>query len=259
MTQPAADDIREYWNDQAKRYGTNLIATMPDPLLKKLELATLRRWLDPIANTLEFGCGNGFNLIELSQFLTGTLIGVDYACEMISAANHAVAARPDLAHRCSFMVGDILAVPRDGRRYPQIFTDRCLINLPSLQLQLQGVVNLTEMLESGGRLALIECAQQPLARLNELRKAVGLGSIKTHWHNLYLDEQAFLAGIPKALRLIAIEPFASLYYIASRVFNAKLTPEGEAPDYLAPINHIASLLPPVGDCGPHKIYVFEKE
>jgi SAM-dependent methyltransferase len=258
MTQRAAEDIREYWNDQAKRYGADLAATMPDPLLKKLELAALRRWLDPDASTLEVGCGNGFNLIELSAFLKADLVGIDYAAEMIAAANSALTARPSLARRCSFAVGDILDFPKDGRRYRQIFTDRCLINLTSLQLQLQGVGNLAAALEARGRLTLIECAQQPLARLNEMREAVGLDPIKTHWHNLYLDEEAFLASIPSNLHLLAVESFASLYYIASRVFNAKLTPGGESPDYLAPVNQMAALLPSVGDCGPHKLYVFER-
>jgi SAM-dependent methyltransferase len=251
-------DIRAYWSDQAKRYGADLAATMPDPLLKSLELSVLRRWLKPASDTLEFGCGNGFNLIALSDFLAGTLTGIDYAPEMIAAANNALSERPELARRCSFVVGDILAIPDKGRRFPQIFTDRCIINLPSIDLQMQAVANLVTMLQPGGRLAMIECAQQPLHRLNELRAAVGLDLIKTHWHNLYLDEPAFLDRIPKTLHLVAVESFASLYYIASRVFNAKLTPDGQSPDYLAPLNQVASRVPSVGDCGPHKLYVFDR-
>jgi hypothetical protein len=87
---------------------------------------------------------------------------------------------------------------------------------------------------------------------------VGLPSISYHWHNCYLDEDAFLAGIPPNLELVKVDPFASLYFVISRVLNAKLTPAGQPPDYLSEINKIAAQLPSFGDQGPLKLFVFEK-
>ena len=91
-----------------------------------------------------------------------------------------------------------------------------------------------------------------------MRVKVGLEPISYHWHNLYLDEKAFLEQIPSNLELVRIEKFSSLYYLISRVFNAKLTPDGERPSYLAEINKIAAQLPSVGDFGPHKLFLFKK-
>jgi hypothetical protein len=94
--------------------------------------------------------------------------------------------------------------------------------------------------------------------VNVMREHADLPTINNHWHNLYLDEKAFLDGLPGNIRHIETVAFSSLYYLISRVFNAKLTPEGEAPSYTAAINKIAAQLPSVGDFGPHKLFILEK-
>jgi hypothetical protein len=73
-----------------------------------------------------------------------------------------------------------------------------------------------------------------------------------------LDEPKFLERLPTSLELIATKKISSLYYVISRVFNAKLMPEGQSPDYLADINKISSALPSIGDYGPHKLFVLKK-
>jgi hypothetical protein len=102
----------------------------------------------------------------------------------------------------------------------------------------------------GGKLALVESTEQGQECINLFRQKVGLTPIPYHWHNLYLDEPAFLARVPRFLRHVATDSFASLYFVISRVFNAKLTPAGQTPDYLAEINKIAAALPSFGDCAP---------
>ncbi len=251
--------IKEYWNDQASRHGADLAATTPDPIAKNLEIAALMRYLDPKQDTLEIGCGNGANIFRLLAHLRGRVLGVDYAEDMINAATRALAERgADERERLRFQVGDIMGSLAPLGRFFQIFTVRCLINLPTLEHQHEAVRNIDRILEPGGRLVLIESVQQGQNRLNALRQAVDLAPIPYHWHNLYLDQDAFLAGVPKHLHLVEIDNFASLYFVISRVFNAKLTPAGQALDYLAEINKIAAQLPSIGDHGPLKLFMFEK-
>lgn len=251
------ESIREFWNSQAREHQTDLAATTPDPLAKDLEIAALVRHLDPGRDTLEVGCGNGVNILRLLAHLRGRVVGVDYSEGMIEAAQKALDGHPK-AGRVRFAVADILRNLESLGTFPQIFTARCLINLPSLELQVKAVESLSGVLEPGGRLVLIESVKQGQERLNDLREIVGLQRIPNHWHNLYLDEPEFLARIPRGLRHVATDNFASLYFVISRVFNAKLTPEGEEPDYLAEINRIAARLPSFGDCGPLKLFLFEK-
>lgn len=258
MSDPRIERIHEFWNGQARAHATGLAATTPDPLLKEIELAALARALDPDADTFEMGCGNGYNLLALAGgHLGGRLVGVDYASEMIAAAGRARAGHP-ARDRVAFAVGDALGDLAPFGTFGQVFTDRCLINLPEMGLQLQAVANLERIIRPGGRLVLLECSRQAQERLNGLRARVGLDPIPYHWHNLYLDEPPFLAGVPASLELVATDAFSSLYYLISRVFNARLTPPGRAPDYTAEINRIATRLPSVGDVGPHKIWAFRK-
>lgn len=257
-TRETMDAIRSFWNEQAEKHTTSLAATTPDPLLKELELKALEDVLDRDLDTLEVGCGNGYNLLHMARTFRGRLVGVDYAPKMIEAATRA-ARQAGYAERMRFHLADVLEGLGDLGTFPQIYTDRCLINLPGLDLQVQAVENLAGILAPGGRLVLLECSQQSQERLNGLRVRVGLEPIPYHWHNLYLDEPQFQRRIPAPLRLVAIDNFSSLYYVISRVFNARLTPEGQAPDYLAEINKIASQLPSMGDCGPHKLFVLEKK
>ncbi len=90
-----------------------------------------------------------------------------------------------------------------------------------------------------------------------MRKQIGLTPIPYHWHNAYLDMDAFLAGAPSSLKHVRTEDFSSLYFVISRVFNAALTPPGEEPDYMAKVNEIAAQLPSMGDNGPLKVFIFE--
>ena len=105
---------------------------------------------------------------------------------------------------------------------------------------------------------LVESTRQGQESVNALRGKIGLDPIAYHWHNNYLDMPAFLARVPKTLRHCRTEHFSSLYFVISRVFNAALTPAGEAPDYDAEINRIAAALPSMGDSGPLKLFEFER-
>ena len=249
--------IREYWEDKAHQHRENLAATTPDPLAKNLEIGALKAALDPTLDTLEIGCGNGYNLFALAETFSGALTGIDFAPAMIEVARESAKAKSD-AKRVRFEVGSVLDDLSSLGEVPQIFTDRCLINLTSLDEQVAALENLGNMLPKGGKLALVESTQQGQERINALREQVGLDPIPYHWHNLYLDELRFLERTPRTLRHLRTDNFASLYFVISRVFNAKLTPPGQAPDYLAEINRIAAALPSFGDCAPLKLFLFER-
>jgi len=249
--------IHGFWEERAEKFRGNFEAVTNDPLIKELELGALEKVVDPAADLLEAGCGNGANVISLASRVEGHLYGFDYSEQMIQAAQSGSEIN-GVAGRIHFSVGDVLGDLSHFPKFSQLFTDRCLINLPSHELQVQAALNLAERVEEGGHLIFIECARQPLENLNQLRSSVGLAPIPEHWHNLYIDEDRFLADVGNRLRLEKVDSFSSLYYVASRVFNAKLTPEGEKPDYLADINKVSCQLPSFGDYGPHKLYLFKK-
>ena len=83
-------------------------------------------------------------------------------------------------------------------------TDRCLINLPSLEMQIEAVTKLATILEPGGKLVLIESVQQGQERLNSLRETVGLDPVPYHLHG-YLVEVRKVIGDLTLWREFGIE------------------------------------------------------
>ena len=98
-----------------------------------------------------------------------------------------------------------------------------------------------------------------LAKINELRDLVGLGSISPPWHNVYLvDDDVMALSLPGA-NLVEVDTFMSTYYFLSHVVNAWLAKhEGKEPSYDAPVNQLGLKLPAIGDCSQTKLWVFER-
>ena len=104
-----------FWNEQARRHGTGLAATTPDPIAKDLEIDALKRHLDPAFDTLEIGCGNGTDILRLLDHLRGRVIGIDYAEEMIEAAKKTLSDLPERDRkRTTVDVGDIILARVDA-------------------------------------------------------------------------------------------------------------------------------------------------
>ncbi|MBT5399196.1 class I SAM-dependent methyltransferase [bacterium] len=252
------ENIRRFWNDQGDKFLDSIEATTPDPLAKELELEALEAVLDRSKRTLEAGCGNGYNLFSLSTHIKEDLVGFDYSNSMIEVANKTLLNKPKLSSRISFYNASILDDISSLGSFPQIFTDRCLINLTSINQQIDALNNLSNMLDFGGNLVLIESTKQGQSALNSLREYAGLPKIPSRWHNLFIDEEEFFRNIPDSLMHVKTENFSSLYFVISRVFNAKLAPQGKEPDYMSEINKLAKSIPTFGANSPLKLFQFKK-
>ena len=105
--------IRDHWTSWAQAHGTDFKATTRGRTAKLLELDAFARRLTEIFeerpfSTLEVGCGNGINCIEMAKsFANATFDGVDFIPEMIDAAREAARAA-DVDARTRFEVGDVL-------------------------------------------------------------------------------------------------------------------------------------------------------
>lgn len=234
---------------------------MPDSILKGMEINSICLYLGDGAKVLDIGCGNGYSTIEFARrFPKMHLLGIDYSEKMIEIANEMLKAESkEVQKRIRFEVRDILNLRLPKESFDIVTTDRCLINLPTKEAQQQALQNIYTLLKAGSVYVMCEDTQQGLARINELRKITGLSEIATRWHNLYIDENWFFSVSRRYFSLVETNNFSSLYYIASRVFNAKLAAsEGKQPDYHHPINQIAARLPSIGDYGPLKIFVLKK-
>jgi len=127
--------INEHYNDEVKEFGSSIKSTMPDIFVKKLEIEKISNSIKQIKkdhnveNILEIGCGNGYVLKKISKNIKSDFLGVDVNKKMIELAKKRKRKELD------FKVDDITNSKLKSEKYDIIFTERCLINLMSWELQ----------------------------------------------------------------------------------------------------------------------------
>ena len=106
---------------------------------------------------------------------------------------------------------------------------------------------------------MIESFNQGLERTNELRSRLGLERIEPPWHNVFLDETAVIRWATDEFRLEEKVAFSSTYHLLSRVVYARLAKDkGEELKYDSDINLLACELPPIGDFGPVRLWLWRR-
>lgn len=261
--------VKHFWDAQAKEFKESQLATAPDTYYRDLEVRSIVSHLPTKERSaiLDVGCGNGHSTLEFARMLPrARFVGVDYSELMITYANAALHKHKKLGARVSFTVGNVLSLSSTpvlrGKKFDYIVSERCLINLANWQEQRQALLEMKKLLKKGGRIILTENTQEGLTRLNGLRKQFNLSAISVRWHNYYMPEKKLLPFAKKHFKVESIENCGNLYYILSRVVYAKLADmEGVQPDYLHPINKIASKLPSLGNYqySPNFIYVLRNK
>lgn len=250
-----AQKAQAYWNSRA---GLGAAAGTQDLILKKLEIEAIIKYAKDGMKVLDAGCGNGITAIEMAKRCRVHVDGFDFAESMIEEARaNAVAVK--LKGSVRFQVADIRNLEGMSGDFDLIYTERSLINLRTWSDQKQAVERLARLLANGGIYVMCENSQDGLDKVNKLRTDVGLSEIERPWHNRYLRDAEIQACEIPGLKLRKIEYFTSTYYLLSRVVNAWLAnQEGREPDYNAPVNQLACSLPPVGDLGQTRIWLWQK-
>ena len=257
--------VKDFWQDQAKQFQGSHLATAPDTYYRQLEIKQISQRLKNGKKILDVGCGNGFSTIKFAEkFTQSKFIGIDYSDQMINFAHKNLNQKSKLKNRLQFHVGDVRHLSRldvlKGKKFDYIISERCLINLLNWPEQKTALLELKKLLKPGGQIILCENTREGLSRLNKLRASFGLKPITVRWHNYYMPEKKLLALANKNFKIESAINIGSLYYIISRVVYAKLAQlEGKEPQYLHPINKIASRLPILGNYSPNFIFVLRKK
>jgi ubiquinone/menaquinone biosynthesis C-methylase UbiE len=249
------DPILDFWNTRASlgdKAGTN------DVVLKELEMHCLASHLDDGLNVIEIGCGNGLTALDLAKRYSVAIDAYDFSPEMIAAAVELQKLNA-LKGSVNFDVGDVRALKARHHSYDLAYSERVLINLPDWDSQAAAIAAVVRCLKKGGRYLMLENSQDGLDAINRMRLAIGLEKIDPPWHNRYLQEMEINALQIEGAKLKKVEAIGSTYYFISRVINAwQAKQKNETPCYDAPINQLSLLLPPIGDFGQTKLWVWER-
>jgi len=262
------EKIKKYWDERAEQSSGALAATTNDVYLRELEIATVIETLQQIplpesGQVLDVGCGDGYSTLKVAQsFPNLNFLGIDYSENMIKAALKQLEAQPELKERVAFVVGDVMQLREvcGSGVYDVILSDRCLINLDSVENQAHTIARIAEHTKPGGYYIAIENFIEGHDNMNRARSKVGLPEIPVRWHNLYFREQEFVHSAERFFEDIVFKDFSSSYYFATRVIYSKMCHmRGEEPDYNHEIHQLSVRLPWIGQFSPIRMAVMRKK
>ena len=263
MTQKySIEQIRDFWTEQAREHGQSFAASWSDRPVMEMEVRQILSFIDDGDRVLDVGCANGWSTVQFAAAKSISIRGVDYIPEMIAQAQQRLEATGGKLTNVSFDVGNILDLKEPSGAYDKVVVIRVLINLRSWENQLRGIQECARVVRPGGLLLLSEATVQGWKRLNDFRGEWGLPPIPMPPFNEYLDQQRVIEAALPDCDLVQIVDFASTYYVASRVLKPLLAQAAGASINVADPNmewnRFFSLLPPAGDYGTQKLFVFRK-
>ncbi len=249
--------IKEHYKKEAGKDKLSMHSTMADLNTRRLEIENIVAFLKDNKKCLEVGCGNGSASIEISKAKKLDLLCVDFSPEMIALAKK----QPTLGikGKIKFQEEDVLKLKYENL-FDFIFTERCIINLLSLEDQKKALKNISNALKVGGNLILLEAFNDGLGELNSARKDIGLEPIAPAYHNLYLDKDLVIEYLKgQDLKFVKESNFLSSYFFGSRViypFFAKANKKDIK--YNTAFARYFSFFPPFGNYSQIKILLFKK-
>lgn len=182
------ENIKEFWESEAKLWGKSPQVTIRDFFFRNHELTTLVSIIPKVSRLLDIGCGNGFGTLVLSQKAKYTL-GIDYSKTMIKWANKAKGnSKLFTRNTVDFIVSDVLNPDLTQNSFDVITGQRILINLPTEKLQMKALQNIRNYIKKNGLLILVEATNQGHQITDTYRKKFDLPILEKYWHNNYIDE-----------------------------------------------------------------------
>jgi SAM-dependent methyltransferase len=252
-----AGELKQYWD---RRASLNLgpQSTTMDVYMREVEIHAL---LDRVvglehATIADIGCGDGRTTAKLAARCPEAIVqGADFSPNMLEMARQ-VAEESRLSN-LSFREEDV--GQGVAGHFDVIVTTRCLINLPSWDLQRKALRNIHAALNDGGHYLMVENFLEGHANMNRVRSAFGLPEIAIRDHNLFFDRSRLLDELRDLFEVIEEVNISSSYYLVTRVIYSKLCLEaGRPPDYFDAHHRLAANLPFSGEFGPVRLLSLKK-
>lgn len=251
------EEIKKYWEDRAAE-DSSAQSTTQDFYLREIEYNILLKQI--LKYSPEFvadvGCGDGRTTGRLAKKLSNAFFsGFDYSSSMVE--NSIKNSSFENLSNIQFNQLDICAGL--NKYFDLIYTTRCLINLPTWELQKIAIDNIHSSLAIGGIYLMIENFNEGQENFNQIRKNFGLPEIKVREHNLFFNRDSLINYIDGRFEIKEEVNISSTYYLMSRVIYSKLCFEaGQQPNYFDDHHRFAAGLPFAGEFGPTRLISLKK-
>ena len=251
------EEIKKYWEDRAAG-DSSAQSTTQDYYLREIEYNVLNERIKKYspASVADVGCGDGRTTTRLaSKFPKVIFSGFDYSAFMVENAKKQLSTAG--MSNIQFNQLDICAGLKDS--FDLVYTTRCLINLPSWDLQKTAINNIHKSLTNDGVYLMVENFIEGQENFNQVRKNFGLPEIPIREHNYFFQRARLLEFIKDRFEVEEEVNISSAYYLVSRVIYSKICSEtGRQPDYFDDHHRFAAGLPFTGEFGPVRLICLKK-
>ena len=251
------EEIKKYWEDRAAS-DSSAQSTTQDYYLREIEYNVLFERIQKYSpsSVADVGCGDGRTTARLaSKYPHIFFTGYDYSSFMVGNARKQLSSA-ELSN-IHFNQLDICAGLKDS--FDLIYTTRCLINLPSWNLQKTAINNIHQSLTNDGVYLMVENFIEGQENFNQVRKNFGLPEIPIREHNFFFQRDRLLEFIDGRFKVEEEVNISSSYYLMSRVIYAQICSEtGQQPDYFDDHHRFAVGLPFAGEFGPVRLTCLKK-
>ena len=212
----------------------------------------------PFSSLLDVGCGDARTTARLAaEFGSIAFSGGDYSAAMVKNARSNISAMG--IENLNVIECDVFQ-PLPVQDQEMIYTTRCLINLPSWEMQQTAIRNISNALVPGGIYIMIENFIEGHNNFNRVRCDFGLPDIPVRDHNFFFDRQQLMDFVSVKFDILDEVNISSSYYLASRVIYSRICHDnGEEPDYFDDHHLYASLLPFCGEYGPVRMICMRRK
>lgn len=233
------DHIKKYWENQGKEHEESHWASWGDNWMIDLEIENISQYINDGDNVLDVGCANGYSTFkQFEQHKVGSIIGVDFAENMINAAKDRLNKTPEKPSNIFFNQGDIRNLEFENDQFDVVYTTRVIINLPTWEEQVSAIKECIRVAKPNGKIILSEGFWEPLMLLNAMRLLVNLKPLVEHDFNRYFKK----SNISELMRELNLEyeiiDFSSIYYLGSRFLRELVTDVEKYDGFTNPINEI---------------------
>ncbi|RME59032.1 class I SAM-dependent methyltransferase [Candidatus Parcubacteria bacterium] len=253
------EQIKSYWEQRAELDNSAQSTTM-DFYLRDIEFRVLRNMIEKLKpnRVMDIGCGDARTTARLAlTFPQIYFIGGDYAESMVSNGRRVV--YENGINNLEIICCDASkSLPLTG--IDLIYTTRCLINLPSWDLQQQSLENIADSLSERGHYIMIENFIDGHDNFNKVRREFGLPEIPVRDHNLFFRREKLVKYVSRKFEIVEEINISSSYYLVSRIVYSKICQgKGVKADYFDEHHKYASMLPFCGEYGPVRMICLRRK
>lgn len=192
--------IKDHYDTVAKNESNSSSSTMNNKFIRNQETLFIKEQISSYINkslnepeknnfsAIDVGCGNGFTLDTLSrEYNSIELTGIELTESLRKISKDRFKDRPVI-----ILDGDIRNSSKlPVNKYDILICQRVLINILDKDDQKNAMKNLLNIMNPGGLMIFIECFENSLQNLNQIRKKFDLSKIEPAHHNQYLIQDFF--------------------------------------------------------------------